>query len=116
MPTRTLELWSGCYGDAGSDQVFKVSKNFYALVRSWNPHMVVVFKGTGASLGNFEQFVVEKKMTLSKGNDSDVKNKEEEEEEEEKSSGFGKLIGMVKGVWGFKKVGTEKGIKVNSSS
>ncbi|KAE9455103.1 hypothetical protein C3L33_12994, partial [Rhododendron williamsianum] len=102
----------GCYGETSSDQVFKVSKNFKALMKSWYPHMVVVFKGTGASLGSFEQLMVEKKTTSSKGNYSDVKKKQKKE----KSSGFWKLLGIVKGFLGFKKVGTEKEIKVNSSS
>lgn len=102
----------GCYGENSSDQVFKVSDNFKALMKSWYPHMVVVLKETGASLGNFEQLMAEKKTTSSKGNDSHVKKKQKKE----KSSGFQKLIGIVKGFLGFKKVGTEKGITVNSSS
>lgn len=88
--------------------MIKVSKNFKVLMKSWYPHMVADFKGTGASLGHsVEQLVVDKKTMSSKEGNS-KKNK--------KSSGFGKVIGILKRFLGFKKVGTGKGINVNSSS
>lgn len=103
----------GCYGEARSgqsDPVIKVSKNFKVLMKSWYPHMVAVFKGTGASLGHsVEQLVVDNKTMSSKGRNSDGK-------KNKKSSGFGKVIGILKRFLGFKKVGTGKGIKVNSST
>ncbi|KAH7844321.1 hypothetical protein Vadar_026830 [Vaccinium darrowii] len=103
----------GCYGEARSgqsDPVINVSKNFKVLMKSWYPDMVAVFKGTGASLGHsVEQLVVDKKTMSSEGRNSDGK-------KNKKSSAFGKVIGILTRFLGFKKVGTGKGIKVNSSS